>query len=205
MDREAGAAGPGPGHQLSGAGGVGWGGVAGSEGDVREPEEEIWRCRSSEGSGRERSRECQNVSVRLVAVAGYCGPYCVYVRLQGAGAVCVSLGWLCFCQPRMVMGVCLSTWSDGVCVSMCTHAHSPCVSTHGDEGVCLLQVAVCGWGVCVCVCVCPPAYISLRSLCVCLPACGLNACCVSPWWFCIDAWVVNVPGLAVCVSFRVLT
>lgn len=29
MDREAGAAGPGPGHQLSGAGGVGWG-VAGS-------------------------------------------------------------------------------------------------------------------------------------------------------------------------------
>lgn len=63
MDREAGAAGPGPGHQLSGAGVAGgWPGVKETRARAAE---EIWRCRSSEWRGRERSRACQSVSVRL--------------------------------------------------------------------------------------------------------------------------------------------
>ena len=76
-----GAAGPGPGHQLSGGG---WG-VALSEGDVRE-----WTGRNmemllqrGEWKGEELCvSEC--VSQTVLAVAIQCGPYCLWVCLGGA-------------------------------------------------------------------------------------------------------------------------
>lgn len=64
--------------------------------EMGEPEEEIWRCCSSEGWEGEEPRVSECVSQTALAVA-VSGPYCCGFGLGGGSTVCLSLGRLRFC------------------------------------------------------------------------------------------------------------
>lgn len=165
---------PGPSIIWGGAG-CAWvcGVVAGSEGDAREREEEIWRCWSSEE--RERSRACQSVSQTVLAVAIQCGPYCVWVRLGGQGVLRVSVWGGCISVSLRGLYICASL--PGVmtlCVCVCVCSSQPMLM-----GV---YVSACAWWVCVCVHVYlyAPVYQSEEAV-LCVSAClwWPNVCCTS--------------------------
>lgn len=102
--------------------------------------------------------------------------------------MCVSLWWWCFWSLGLGVRICVP--GEMVCVRACVRIHA-CLNLW--LRVCVSAWSGCAWWLCVCV------YEAEEPVCVCVSACGA-VCCVSLGGLCAYAWVVYVPGLAVCVG-----